>query len=145
MKGILKNEYPYIKKGFPPSFEFLVPDSVFSQLIVEFDSSERSAVILADHFRVSREFIYRKFLDRGLIKKSDYESAARRWASQKQRESKGGNPYWTKIAYLGSEYISLALSQYHQSRIDEDKLGEYLNTKPKHLETFEEYFSKSAQ
>lgn len=125
--------------------EFLVPDSVFSQLLEEFDSSERSAVILASRFHVSREFIYRKFLDRGLIKRSDYESSARRWASQKQSEGTGGNPYWTKIAYLGREYISLALRQYHQNRIDEYKLGEYLHTKPKHLETLEEYFSKGAQ
>ena len=112
---------------------------------MDLDSSEHSAVILASRFHVSREFIYRKFLDRGLINKSDYESAALRWANQRQPKSKGGNPYSNKITYLGKEYISLALKQYHQNRIDEYKLGEYLHTKPKHLETLEEYFSKGTQ
>ncbi|MFZ3326071.1 MAG: hypothetical protein WA231_09335 [Methylocella sp.] len=57
----------------------------------------------------------------------------------------GGNPFWNKISYLGRDYITLAFNQYHQNRIDDVQLAEYLDTKPKNLGTLEEYFSKSSQ
>ena len=52
----------------------------------------------------------------------------------------GGNPYWTKISYLGRDYIRLALSQYHQNRIDQVQLADFLDSKPRHIGTLEEYF-----
>jgi Zn-dependent peptidase ImmA (M78 family) len=121
--------------------EFLVPEAAFLQAFAGSDPSERTAEILAARFRVSREVIYRKFLDRGLITKAVYDEAAARWAEQRQTES-GGNPYWTKIAYLGRQYIGLALASYHQNRIDEDQLAEYLDSKPRHVAALEEYFSR---
>jgi hypothetical protein len=49
---------------------------------------------------VSREFIYRRFFDRGLIRQDDYARAAKRWAEQKQPGGSGGNPYWSKLARI---------------------------------------------
>jgi Zn-dependent peptidase ImmA (M78 family) len=106
--------------------------------------TERTAEILAERFHVSREFIFRKFLDRGLISRDDYRGAARRWAEQRG-EGSGGNPYWSKLAYLGRDYVALAFSQYHQNRIDETQLGEYLDMKPKNVGTLEEYFVRGRQ
>jgi len=100
--------------------------------------------MLAGHFHVSREFIFRKFLDRNLITREDYGRAARRWAAQKQ-EGSGGNPYWSKLAYLGRDYVALAFNQYHQNRIDEAQLSEYLDIKPKNVGTLEEYFVRGVQ
>jgi Zn-dependent peptidase ImmA (M78 family) len=119
--------------------QFLVPENAFAAAFAGQRATERTAESLADRFHVSREFIFRKFLDRGLISQDEYRRAARRWAEQRQ-EGGGGNPYWSKLAYLGREYVALAFSQYHQNRIDETQLGEYLDMKPKNIGTFEEYF-----
>jgi Zn-dependent peptidase ImmA (M78 family) len=121
--------------------QFLVPEAAFQAAFEGADPSEHTAELLAAHFHVSREVIYRKFLDRALIEEAVYNDAAARWADQRQAGA-GGNPYWTKIAYLGREYIELALSQYHQNRIDEQQLAEYLDSKPKHVGILEEYFSR---
>jgi len=119
--------------------EFLVPDAAFENSFAGHNASELTAEQLAQQFHVSREFIFRKFLDRGLIDQGDYTRAAKRWAQQKQGGG-GGDPYWSKLSYLGRDYVALAFSQYHQSRIDEVQLGEYLDWKPKNISTLEEYF-----
>jgi Zn-dependent peptidase ImmA (M78 family) len=124
--------------------QFLVPESAFAAALAGREPSERTAEYLAARFHVSREFIYRKFLDRSLIEQDDYMRAAKRWAGQKQPDS-GGNPYWSKLAYLGRDYVALALSQYYQNRIDDTQLGDYLDMKPKNVGTLEEYFSKGSQ
>jgi Zn-dependent peptidase ImmA (M78 family) len=121
--------------------EFLLPEDVFEDAFAGKDPSEATAIELANTFHVSREFIYRKFLDRNLISESAYNSAARRWARQRTGGT-GGNWYYTKIAYLGSNYINLALSQYYQNRIDDIQLAEYLDTKPHNLSTLEEYVAR---
>lgn len=123
--------------------QFLVPEDVFEEALAGLDVSEGTAEALAERFHVSREFIYRKFLDRGLIEENEYTEAAARWADQRQ-PGNGGNIYWNKISYLGRDYIALAFSQYRQNRIDDVKLAEYLDTKPKYLSTLEDYFSKGA-
>ena len=126
--------------------EFLVPETAFRQAFARTgrDPSERTAELLASRFNVSRETIYRKFLDRRLITQAAYEEAAQRWAAQKQSGS-GGDYYRTQIAYLGRNYIELALRQFYQNRIDDEQLGEYLNTKPKNLGVLEEYFARGSQ
>jgi Zn-dependent peptidase ImmA (M78 family) len=124
--------------------QFLVPEDAFAEAFRGREPSERTAELLAARFHVSREFIYRKFLDRGLIEQADYTRAARRWAEQRQSGS-GGNPYWSKLTYLGRDYVALAFSQYYKNRIDDVQLGEYLDMKPKNVSTLEEYFVKGNQ
>jgi Zn-dependent peptidase ImmA (M78 family) len=122
--------------------QFLVPEPAFNEAFVGLDASERTAERLAARFHVSREVIYRKFLDRGLIDQATYTTAAVRWADQRGEEKPGGNFYWTQIAYLGRRYIELALSQYYQNRIDENQLAEYLDFKPRHVNKLEEYLGR---
>jgi Zn-dependent peptidase ImmA (M78 family) len=124
--------------------QFLVPEKAFEASFAGQRPTERTAEILAQRFHVSREFIFRKFLDRDLITHEEYGRAARQWAAQRQ-EGSGGNPYWSKLAYLGRDYVALAFNQYHQNRIDETQLGEYLDTKPKNVGTLEEYFVRGVQ
>lgn len=123
--------------------EFLLPDTVFEETVRGMDPSETTAENLADRYHVSREVVYRKFRDRQLISKEQYESAAKKWAEQKQ-EGSGGNYYYTTISYLGKEYINLALGQYYRNRIDDVQLAEYLGVKPRYLSTLEEYVLRGA-
>jgi Zn-dependent peptidase ImmA (M78 family) len=116
---------------------FLVPDADFDKAMRGHRATRGTAETLADRFKVSREVIYRKMLDRGLIDEIEYADAASAWAQQRKSESSGGNYYYTQIAYLGDRYINLALSRFHQGRFDERRLAEYLNIKPRNLTAFE--------
>lgn len=123
--------------------QFLLPDDVLRRCMKGREASETTAEILANQFHVSREVIFRRFLDEGRITKRQYSTAVQLWNEQRKRGgTKGGDHYWTKLAYLGRDYVSLALSQYYKNRIDDIKLAEYLDTKPKNLLTLEDYFAK---
>jgi Zn-dependent peptidase ImmA (M78 family) len=123
--------------------EFLFPEAAFLAAIRGLQASEAVAERLAASFHVSREVVFRRFLDRGMIGQRAYDGAVARWAEQRQGGGSGGDYYWTKLAYLGREYVSLALSQYRQNRIDERQLADYLDTKPKNLAGIEDYFARS--
>jgi Zn-dependent peptidase ImmA (M78 family)/transcriptional regulator with XRE-family HTH domain len=122
--------------------EFLLPEAEFAAAIRGMDPSEATAERIAASFHVSREVVFRRFLDRDLISQRAYNEAAARWAEQRQSGGAGGNYYWTKLAYLGRDYVALALSQYRQNRIDERKLADYLDMKPKNLAGIEDYFAR---
>ena len=121
----------------------LVPDDVLDKLLKGAKIGRPLATQLAGHFSVSREVIYRKFLDRGMIDADEYNAAAKEWAAQmrpKDAEA-SGNYYNSHHAYLGQRYIDLAFTRYHQNRIDRGQLADYLNLKPKNLPTFAEKFA----
>ena len=112
----------------------LVPEEEFN-LAWSVGRSDRSeATRLARRFSVSREVIYRKFLDRERISKAEYEKAANEWAEQHspshERES-GGNQLRTWLAYLGEEYVTLAYRRYHEERLDDEELADILGIKAK--------------
>jgi len=120
----------------------LVPNSVFDKMLVGLQINRTLASQLADHFCVSREVIYRKFLDRNLISKVEYEAASKDWLVQtKKKEESSGNYYNSHRAYLGQRYIDLAFTRYHQQQFGSRQLAEYLNIKPKNLPTFAEKFA----
>tara|TARA_R110002049_G_scaffold108883_1_gene257490 strand:+ start:4606 stop:5739 length:1134 start_codon:yes stop_codon:yes gene_type:complete len=119
----------------------LVPEDAFDAAFGGQAPTEATAAELAQLFSVSREFIFRKFLDRDLITPGEYDLAARRWAEQGQRGT-GGDHYNTKIAYLGTEYINLAFQRFYQNQIDYNQLADILDTKPKNLTRLEEYASR---
>lgn len=123
--------------------EFLLPDDELSKLLVEKQATEALAEQVAKDFHVSREVVFRRFLDRGLISRKAYTDAVTRWVAQRQaslESGSSGNYYWTKLAYLGRDYVSLALSKYHQNQIDDERLALYLTTKVKNISTLEDYF-----
>ena len=123
----------------------LMPEDAFQRAMAGRQATEATAEALAAQFHVSREVIFRRLLDRGRVAQNQYDRAVERWNVQRQGErTPGGNPYWTKLAYLGREYVALALSQYHQNRIDQGQLADFLDTKPRHVGALEEYFSRGA-
>ena len=121
----------------------LVPDEVLDKMLEDAKIGRPLATQLANYFSVSREVIYRKFLDRGLINADEYGAAAKEWAAQMKGkdEESSGNYYNSQRAYLGQRYIDLAFTRYYQQRFDRGQLAEYLNLKPKNLPTFAEKFA----
>ena len=122
----------------------LVPDDLLDNMLKGMKIGRQAAAQLANHFNVSREVIYRKFLDRGLIEVDEYVAAAKEWAAQMKKpegEKPTGYYYNTHHAYLGQRYIDLAFTRYHQQRFDRRRLAEYLNMKPRSLPTFAELFA----
>lgn len=121
----------------------LVPDAVLDKLLQGAKIGRPLASQLAGYFGVSREVIYRKFLDRGLIDAGEYAAAAKEWAGQMKGkdEESSGNYYNSQRAYLGQRYIDLAFTRYYQHRFDRGRLADYLNLKPKNLPTFAEKFA----
>ena len=118
----------------------LVPEKALIDQMGDQTASTSLAESLARKFCVSREVILRRFLDRGLVSRAEYEAAKdeRDNQSAKGRGGGGGNFYRTRIAYLGEEYISLAFKRFYQDRIDEEELADYLAIKPKHIEQLED-------
>jgi Zn-dependent peptidase ImmA (M78 family) len=120
----------------------LVPDDVLENMLKGLKIGRETATNLANYFNISREVIYRKFLDRGLINAEEYFAAAKEWSGQmKPKESESGNYYNSHRTYLGQRYVDLAFSRYYQNRFDRGQLAEYLNLKPKNLPTFAEKFA----
>jgi len=122
--------------------QFLVPEAELDRALKGQGANEATAELLAARYHVSREAIFRRFLDRGLVNQKAYEEAAEKWTLQRQGAGGGGDYYWTKLAYLGREYVSLMLREYHRNRIDESQLAEYLDTKPRNVGSLEEYFER---
>ena len=121
--------------------EFLFPLERFESEIRNLSATEETAVVLARRYHISREFVFRRFLEQGYIADEQYRQAAHRWANQFQTGG-GGNHYWTKISYLGASYINLAFSRYYQNQITEPQLADYLDTKVKNLSKLEDYFGR---
>ena len=125
--------------------QVLLPEDAFHRAMAGREATKATAELLAAQFHISREVIFRRLLDQGRVTQDQYEGAVERWNAQRQVDrTPGGNPYWTKLAYLGREYVALALSQYHQKRIDEGQLADFLDTKPRLIGVFEDYFSRGA-
>ena len=119
--------------------ELLVPADAFSREFAGLEASRKTAALLAGRFHVSREVIYRIFLDRRLIDQAEYESGTADFAGDK-KTGKGGNYYNNQIAYLGPRYIGLAFRQYYANRIDEEQLADHLNIAPRNIAPLEGKF-----
>jgi Zn-dependent peptidase ImmA (M78 family) len=125
--------------------QFLLPEDAFARAVAGREPTEATAEQVAAQFHVSREVVFRRFLDQGRIAERQYLEAVERWNGQRGGgRPPGGNPYWTKLSYLGRDYVALALREFHQNRIDEGQLADFLDTKPRHVGTLEEYFARGA-
>ncbi|KAB2850429.1 MAG: ImmA/IrrE family metallo-endopeptidase [Hyphomicrobiaceae bacterium] len=117
----------------------LVPDAALIMQLAGRDFTFDVASELARHFHVSSLVIHRKLLDRRLIDVAAYRAAHDR-AEAEREEGGGGNFYNNQMAYLGRAYIEMALKAYHQHRIDEIQLADYLLVKPRNVGPLEERF-----
>ena len=98
----------------------------------------------ANTYKVSREVILRKCLDKRLIEKTDYEFYVQQWkddwkkSKPKANKGGGGNYHRNQFVYLGPKYTRLAFQQYYQHRINEYELANYLGVKLPALNVLEE-------
>ena len=118
---------------------FLVPNEELLNLQGTKNIDEQLVNEIAKNFNVSREVIYRRFLDQQKISQSQYVEARDKWASQRQVKSGGGDYYRNIVAYLGKDYINLAFDRYYQNKISENELADYLDLKPKQISKLEGY------
>ncbi|MBN2209979.1 MAG: ImmA/IrrE family metallo-endopeptidase [Sedimentisphaerales bacterium] len=122
--------------------EFLVPSGDFKPHIHNQEISDNLLDQLAKKFSVSREVILRKCLDLNYIDSHFYETKVKKWEVERlsrQSPSSGGNPYLTKGAYLGHNYIDTAFGKYYQGLISKTQLADYLGMKEAHINKFEGY------
>ena len=124
--------------------EFLLPAAEFARIRRDLPATEQTAEQIAAQYHISRESVFRRFLDAGEITSVGYEAAVRRWAGGRQEGGSGGNYYNTKLAYLGRQYVGLALSAFQQNRITEGQLAQYLDVKPRNISGLEEKFLSGA-
>jgi Zn-dependent peptidase ImmA (M78 family) len=121
----------------------LVPDAALLAQLAGRDVTFDVASELAHHFHVTTIVVYRKLLDQRLISAAAYRAAHVRFEAEREAEG-GGNFYNNQMAYLGRIYIEMALKAFHQHRIDEAQLADYLLLKPRNVGPLEERFLKAA-
>jgi len=112
--------------------EFLLPRKEFNKVISGVRVNEEGIEKLARRYKVSREVILRKCLDRGLVDQAYYEEKSARWtkeAREKAGERTGGNYYSNVATYLGDGYLDLVFKSYYRKRFAVDQLAEYLGVK----------------
>lgn len=122
--------------------EALVPNIEFEKYIDSMEVTEEIATSIASNFHVSRELIFRRFRDKGLVSQDQYMSAVMKWNSQQTTKNASGNFYNNIITYLGREYIGVVLKKYYANQISEEQLADYLNVKVKNLEGLELHYQR---
>ena len=112
--------------------EFLVPKEDFDKMISRIRVNEEAIEKLAKRYKVSREVILRKCLDRGVVSQAYYEERSTRWirqAREKRRGQTGGNYYSNVTTYLGDSYLNMVFKSYYRKRFGTDQLAQYLGVK----------------
>lgn len=116
--------------------EFLVPKKDFDKIISRVPINDKRMEKLANRYKVSREVILRKCLDRGLIDKTYYKHKSELWikearerAVERAAKRKGGDHYRNVATYLGGSYLNLVFKSYYRKRFTTDQLAEYLGVK----------------
>ena len=127
--------------------EFLLPDAIFSKYLSPSLNPEELAIEMSDMFHVSRELVYRKFLDRDMITIAQYKLKAGEWSKQKgkSRGKPSGNYFNNVSAYLGKPYMTLAFTKYYQDRITDTQLADYLDVSHKSLDELEARFMRGTE
>ena len=116
---------------------FLLPPSELERLMIHEKPSEDAATRIAEDLNVSREMVYRHFLDREWITQETYRDARARWNVPPARSGGHGDSNRTLVSYLGSRYLELAFSEYYRNRLDESGLADALGVKPARIPKLE--------
>lgn len=121
--------------------ELLMPSQDFDAQLREYRNlDERAVETLASRYSVSREVVFRRLRDKGLVSQALYEEKAAEWAAQAgEREGSGGNYYATQATYLGDRYLRLVLGKHYQGKLTLEQVAEYLGVKPKNVAGLEEF------
>jgi len=126
--------------------ELLMPSEDFDRQFRQYRRFDELAVErLASRYCVSREVVYRRLRDKGIVSQEQYERKAAEWAAQaEQRTETGGNYYATQASYLGGQYLKLVLGKYYRGSLTLEQAAEYLGVKPKNLTGLEGFALQGA-
>jgi Zn-dependent peptidase ImmA (M78 family) len=97
---------------------------------------------VATRYRVSREVILRRLLDRELVTEATYEAKARAWSQEyldSRAELSGGNYYATQATYLGPSFLHLAFTQFHAGAVSLPELADHLGVKARLIPRLEAF------
>ncbi len=124
--------------------DLLVPSDDLERRLVGRHPDDSTVSDLAETYNVSREVILRKLLDKGIVKKREYESRVKQWNLEYERKRSeetagGGNYYATQATYLGSKFLSLAFQKYYQGHCTIEQLAEYFNVKAENVHGLEAF------
>lgn len=116
---------------------FLVPDEDFNRRVSGLQIDDPAISQWANLYKVSREVILRKFLDRGDVNQSTYNGYVASWAQSRKPKPKGGSSYSNKGVYLGDRYLGLVFGKYYQKKISLEQVANYLGVKVKNIPGYE--------
>lgn len=119
--------------------DVLLPPSELERLMGCEQPTEAAAIRVAGDLNLSREMVYRHFLDRGWITPEAYQDARFRWNVPPARASGGGDSNRTLVSYLGAQFLELAFAEYYRNRLDENGLADALGVKPARLPKLERF------
>lgn len=122
--------------------DVLVPEQDFEVRVGKLPPDEDLIHELARVYKVSRETILRRFLDRGRIPSNTYEELTQKWNKEFESRSRGsgGDYYATRASYLGDKYLGLAFGRYHQGAVSEQRLAEMLGVKARNIPNLEQQY-----
>jgi Zn-dependent peptidase ImmA (M78 family) len=125
--------------------DFLVPISTFPWADFRPASLDDFASSQARRYKVSREVILRRLLDRGLVSQALYVRKSEQWNLEYRRSRQGragGNYYATQASYLGEAFLQLAFTQYRRGKVSLDELASYLRIKARNVSRLEDFVLK---
>lgn len=112
--------------------EVLVPDAELTTDISRAGSLDDEWIArIAQKYRVSREVILRRLLDRDLITRDEYQGKAAIWneAREKKTSNSGGTYYNNIGTYLSEQYMQAVFANHYRGRLDIDQVADYLGVK----------------
>ncbi|KTD25063.1 ImmA/IrrE family metallo-endopeptidase [Legionella maceachernii] len=122
---------------------FLIPNDSFITQVKNKTFTDNDLLGLAEHYKVSKDVIWRKLLSLQFINKEEYKSKIKSWKDDNtvsNSKESSGHYYYTQLSYLGKSYFSKILENYHQGVISIEKAADYANVKPKSFISMEEYY-----
>lgn len=133
---------------------FLVPKDDFDLELamkpITKENKESRIIELASLYSVSREAIMYKLYEMGIISSSEYNDLKETFYGEALRQKKkskesGGNPYYTRMSYLGRNYTRDVFELYFSGSIDSVRAGEMLQSKVDHLPKLETAFFRGIE
>jgi len=128
--------------------EYLVPSDDFDKRVSLDKPTEQLVDNLATLYKVSREVILRKLLDRHMISQEYYESKTsewhREWREKREGRKTGGNYYATQAAYLGERFLNITFAKYYEGSLSLQQLADYLSVKAQNVAGIEQFVLKGA-
>lgn len=157
VNGISKFDTGYIPALPPPEQRIEVFCNAFAAEVLmplaDFEAKVRDGAQptdefighLANRYRVSREVVLRRFLDRHVVTKAAYEAKVRKWNSEREASSKGGGNYYaTRATYLGQKYLELVFSKLYQGSLSPVQAADHLGVRTRSIAGLEEFVLRKA-